>query len=250
VIDFGGAGNDNYTALGFLGRATGLSTGNAQVANTHSEAGVYLKFRLPKLRDSQVYVETLGVDNLTNEVKPIGRLLPFLSVSYQAGYYLPRLTADGRNDFRFEFVILEPNYEFHSDPLYYTFNNHILGDALGPNASEVDLQFGHWFRNLTKGSVDFFVTDRAPKLAGNILVPSAFYGPPSSLSHERGFGVAFDLLTIPESPRLRSDVLTFGKTRFAFEYMQHPNFAPVNSLEGLVSITIGIKPTWEPLVWK
>jgi hypothetical protein len=249
AIMFGGAGNDNYTALGFLGRASGLSTGNAQVANTNSRAGAYLKFRFPKLRDSQVYIETLGEDNLTNEVRPIGRLLPFLSVSYQGGYYLPRVTADGRNDFRFEFVLIEPNYSAHADPLYWEFNNHLMGDYLGPNASEVDLQFGHWFRNLTKGSVDFFFTDRAPKMPDNVLVPAQFYGS-QPLRRENGFGVAFDLLTIPESPRLRSDVLTFGKARFAFEYMQHPNFAPVNSLEGLASITIGIKPTWDALIWK
>ena len=248
TIMFGGAGNDNYTSLGFIGRLSGFATGSATVANTNSRAGIYLKFRFPKLRDSQVFIETLGEDNLSAELRPIGGILPFLSVSYQGGYYLPRLTEDGRNDFRFEFVLIEPNYSVHSDPLYWEYNNHLMGDALGPNASEVDLQFGHWFRNLTKGSVDFFVTDRAPKMPDNIFVPAAFYGP--VLERERGFGIAFDLLTIPESSRLRQDVLTFGKARFAFEYLQHPNFAPVNSLEGLVSITLGIKPTWDALTWK
>ncbi len=132
TIDFGGRHNDFYSPLGFLGRATAFSTGSVSAGNTHQRGGVYLRFFIPSLRNVQVYQEIVGNDNLTAEVSPVGRFLPFLSVSYQGGFYLPRLTADGRTDLRFEYALLEPNDQQHSDSLYWTYNGWLMGDGLGP----------------------------------------------------------------------------------------------------------------------
>jgi hypothetical protein len=249
VIMFGGAGNSNYSLAGFFGRATGFSTGSAAAGNTHSQAGVYLKFRFPLLRDSVLYVETLGQDNLSAEVSPIGGALPFLSVSYQGGYYLPRLTKDGRSDFRFEWKILEPNYESHEDSLYFAYSDRLMDDPLGPNASEIDFQPGHWFSNLTKGSLDLFFSDRAPKLSGNTFVPARYFGPSSTLHHERSVGLAFDLLTIPQNSRLRTDMLAFGRMHLALEYCEHMNFGPPGAYRAVASISIGITPNWDGWSW-
>jgi hypothetical protein len=249
ALMFGGQGNNNYSPFGFIGRATGFNTGSNATGNTNSEAGVYLKFRFPLLRDSVLWVQTLGEDNFTNELRPIGGALPILSVSYQGGYYLPRLTKDGRTDFRFEWKILEPNYQTHSDALYWAYSDRLMDDPLGPNASQIDFQVGRWFPNLTKGSLDLFFSDRAPKVSGNTFVPAQFYGPSSTLHHERSAGLAFDLLSIPQNPRLRDDVLAFGRAHLSLEYCDHMNFAPPGTWRGVVSITVGLKPRWDSLSW-
>jgi hypothetical protein len=249
TIMFGGHGNSNYGWTGFVGRATGFNTGSASTGNTNSQGGVFLRMRFPLLRDSILYVQTLGEDNLSAEVRPIGGIFPWLAVSYQGGYYLPRLTRDGRTDFRFEWKINEPNYQTHSDALYWVYSDRFMDDPLGPNASQIDFQVGRWFANLTKGSADLFFSDRAPKTAENHFVPTQFYGPPSSLHHERSVGIAFDLLTIPQIPRLRDDVLTFGRTHLAMEYSEHMNYGPPGAFRGVVSISIGIKPNWDGLSW-
>ena len=248
TIMFGGRGNNGYSLLGFLGRATAISTGNPSSGNTHSEAGVFLKFRFPLLRNSILYVQTSAGDNFTNELRPIGAALPILSVSYEGGFYLPRLTADGRTDLRFEFEINEPNHETHSDSLYWAYNDHLMEDPLGPNASQINFQIGRWFSNLTKASGDLIFTDRAPKEAGNTFVGRIF-GPPSTLHHERSAGFAFDLLTIPRNLLPRDDILAFGRSRVAVEYCDHMNYAPAGAWRAVASITIGVKPNWDSWSW-
>ncbi len=249
AIMFGGAGNSNYSLAGFFGRATGLNTGNAAAGNTHSEGGVYLKFRFPLLRDSVLYMQTLGGDNLTKEVPLIGGALPFKSVSYQVGYYLPRLTEDGRTDFRIEGKILESNYQTHEDSLYWAYSDRLMEDPLGPNASQIDFQIGRWFPNLTKGSWDLFFSDRAPKVSEDQSVPAQYYGPSSTLHHERSVGGAFDLLTIPQNSRLRADMLAFGRMHLALEYCEHMNYGPPGAYRAVASISIGIKPNWNGWSW-
>jgi hypothetical protein len=248
VLMFGGSGNNFYSPLGFIGRLTGVNTGSTASGNTNAQAGVYLKFRFPRLRDSILYVHTLAEDNFTTELRPIGGALPILSLSYEGGYYLPRLTADGRTDLRFEWTIIEPNYSTHSDSLYWQYNDHLMDDALGPNASEIDFQIGRWFANLTKGSGDLFFTDRAPKGPGNILLPR-IYGPPSSLHHERSAGFAFDLLTMPRGIFPRDNMLTFGRSHISIEYCEHMNYAPAGAWRAVASISIGLKPNWGGWSW-
>jgi len=248
-IMFGGVGNSNYSLAGFFGRATGLNTGNPSNGNTHSEGGVYLKFRFPLFRDSVLYLQTLGGDNLTNEVPVIGGALPFKSVSYQAGYYLPRLTQDGRTDFRIEGKILESNYQTHEDSLYWAYSDRLMEDPLGPNASQIDFQLGRWFPSLTKGSWDIFYSDRAPQVSGGHSVPAQFYGPPSTLSHERSVGMAFDLLTIPQNSQLRANMLAFGRMHLALEYCSHMNYGPPGAYRAVASLSIGLTPNWDGWSW-
>ena len=120
---------------------------------------------------------------------------------------------------------------------------------LGPNASQIDFQFGRWFPNLTKGSWDIFFSDRAPKLSEDQSVPAQYYGPPSTLSHERSVGMAFDLLTIPQNSQLRADALVFGRMHLALEYCGHMNYGPSGAYRAVASISIGIKPNWDGWSW-
>ena len=249
AIMWGGQGNNAYSFAGWLERATSINTGNPSSGNTNSQAGIFLKFRFPRLRDSMLWVQTNAEDNFTAELRPIGGILPILSISYQGGFYLPRLTRDGRTDLRFEWKIIEPNYSTHSDSLYWSYNYRLMDDPLGPNASEIDLQLGRWWSQLTKTSGDIFFTDRAPKVSGNTFVPAVYYGPPSTLHHERSAGISFDILSIPQIPQLHSDVLTFGKTHLSMEYCDHMNFAPAGAFRAVASITIGVKPNWNSFSW-
>src|SRR5262249_21199804 len=74
-IIFGGRDNDHYDNLGFLGRFTGIATGDPADGNTKSRGGIFLKFRIPKLRGLQIYQEMNGADNLTKEVPQIGHYM-------------------------------------------------------------------------------------------------------------------------------------------------------------------------------
>jgi hypothetical protein len=224
AITFGGTHNDNYSPGGFVGRATGFATGTAASGNTNSRGGIYLKFFIPKLRNLEVYQEILGEDNLTNEITGVGRFLPFLAVSYQGGCYLPRLTRDGLTDLRFEFAILEPNYSTHGDSLYWTYDGQLMGDGLGPNATEVDLQMGRWLALSDKVAIDAFYTEQAPHQGSgaNTGYPARFY--PYPLGKEHSYGAAIDLMRLPEELPGRRLGLGSLSARAAVEYAQDLNF--------------------------
>jgi hypothetical protein len=240
VIIFGGTNNSNYGWTGWLGRATGLSTGNPSNGNTHSQAGIFLKLYFPSLRNTQVYQEINGSDNLTKEVRPVGRFLPFLGVSYQGGLYIPRVTADGLTDARFEYAILNPNYASHYTSLYYAYDAALMGDALGPDASGVDLSVNRWFNYQYKAGLDMFYTERAP----------AFYV--AGLSKERGGGIAFDLFKIPTAMNTQNvPALGSLRVRAALEGVHDLNWqrSDTLSMRALVLISGSLTPTWSSLVW-
>ena len=247
TIDFGGRHNDSYSNLGFLGRATGFNTGSPNAGNTHSQGGIFLKFNFPRFRNAQLYQEIMGDDNLNFEVSGVGRFLPFLAVSYQGGLYLPRLTADGLTDLRMEYSILEPNYAEHNDSLYYLYNGWLMGDAMGPNSTRIDLQIGRWLPDLTKASADLYYTERAPNFATNQSYSAAIYGP--VLTKERSGGIAFDVLRIPQTAPWTGDMLVDGRARVALEWVDHMNFGGPGNFRVLVMLLTSLNPAWSNLVW-
>jgi hypothetical protein len=252
TIVFGGRYNDNYSFSGFIGRATGFETGNPTSGNTNSRGGIYLKLYFPSMRNLQVYQEILGEDNLTKEVTGIGRFLPFLAVSYQGGLYLPRLTADGLTDLRFEYAILEPNYSIHSDSLYWTYDNRLMADGLGPNASEVDLAVSRWLGdlNLWNLALDAFFTVRAPGWgqAPNTY-PASIYG--TNLTKERAEGVAFNLMRMDAPVHRYGDGLLAGlAAQIVVENVHALNYNSANnSIRLLISFTASLSSDFT-LKWR
>src|SRR5271167_2802680 len=254
VIMFGGRNNDSYSWAGFFGRASAFSTGTPSSGETHSQAGLWLRIRFPKLRGLLVYQELLADDYAVP---------PFKARSYQGGFYLPYLTRDGRTDLRFEYAILEPNYSMHSDPLYWTNNSYLMGDPLGPNASEIDLALGRWLRNDLKLTGGLFLTDRAPTWGSNTPYPASVYGP--TLVKERSGGVAFDALQIPAEigrtipglatvpipllGRVPIPVLGSAHARVSFEYVDHMNYGNTASFRTMLSISLGLQPTHDTYSW-
>ncbi len=248
AIMFGGRHNNKYSFLGFLGRASALATGNPAGANTNSRAGIYLKFYFPSLRNLEVYQEILGEDNLTKELPPIGRFLPFLAVSYQGGFYLPRLTRDGMTDLRFEYALLEPNYSTHGDALYWTYESQLMGDAMGPNATEVDIQLGRWLDLRDKLSADVFYTEQAPGYDTAVAYPYEFY--PYPLGKEHSGGVAFDFLRLPLPMRKLDGGLATLRARGAVEYVRALNYqAGASSVRFLLMCSLSFTPGWTGWTW-
>lgn len=226
TIIFGGSHNDHYGAAGWLGRATGFATGDPTVGNTNSRAGIFFRIYLPSLRRLQIYQEILGEDNLTAEVRPIGRFLPFLAVSYQGGIYLPELTADGRTSLRLEYAILEPNYSTHSDSLYWTYDGLLMGDPMGPDASRIDLALGRWIdkRDLLEG--DLFYTERAS-------------GPHIPNWHkERSGGLAVDLWRLPGKLPGPMAILCDMHLRAGVEYVNNINFSTTGAFRALLMVSV------------
>jgi hypothetical protein len=248
TIIFGGRGNDHYNLSGFAGRFTGIATGNPANGNTKSRGGLFFKFRLPKLRNIELYQEIVGSDNLTFEVPTFGHYMPFLSVAYQGGFYLPRLTADGLTDLRFEYALLPGAYSVQNgNSLYFTYQDQSVGDPLGPNASQVDLDFGRWFQLRYKADVDFFYTEEAPNLSEGSLrfsfpANSAFY--PYPLTKEHSFGIALGLFSLPAPLRKLNPGLALmrgllgGHAKVAVEYADSLNYQPnAHSIRAMVTLS-------------
>lgn len=249
AIIFGGRGNDRFGLGGFLGRFTGLATGSAARGQTNSRGGVFLKFTLPQLRGTQVYQEILGEDNLTKEIPGIGRFLPFLAVSYQGGVYVPRLTADGLTDFRFEYSLLEPNYSIHDTSLFWTYKNQFTGNALGPNATRVDLKIGRWFDLQYKVSLDVFYTEQAPKVGSNTPFPASLN--PNGLTKARSVGATLDVLRLDARWASAADALVAFHPTLAVEYVSHPNYDPTrNSARIMLMLSTSLRPQLGPWKWE
>src|SRR5215472_14396786 len=235
-IIFGGRNNDHYTFQGFMGRFTGIATGNPANGNTKSRGGGFLKLRFPKWRGLQIYYQMSGADNLTKEVPQIGHYMPFLSVSYQGGAYLPRLTADGLTDLRFEWTINCGDYSIQTgNSLYSIYDGQMFGAPIGPNATQVDVQFGRWLDGIRyKADVDFFYTEEAPSVyQGGIdfsyPANSAFY-PFPKLTKEHSGGVAFALQRLAQTVSMGNyETLMDGKSRVALEYVDRLNYGAPGS---------------------
>ncbi|MBI5694652.1 MAG: capsule assembly Wzi family protein [Nitrospirae bacterium] len=145
--------------LGFnLGRQTGgpgvkagggaeaVIFGGEPADGTNSVAGLEFRYRLPALRDSVVYFEFAGED---------AWFWPFVE-SYVGGVYIPRLTADGRNDLRFEFFygnkIEYADYQF---PQGFTNGNLIMGHSQGGDTKEYFARFTHYFSARNRLAVEY-----------------------------------------------------------------------------------------------
>jgi len=230
TIMFGGASNDNYGWSGFIGRATGLSTGSAANGNTNSQAGLYAKFIFPRFRNVSVYQEVNGEDNLTAEVPKIGHLLPFAAPSFKGGIDIPRLTADGLTTAHFEYSLLSQRYGFHSDSLYWTYKNRLMGDPIGPNGTSYELQVGRWVNYSRKVNFDIFITARDPEL----VVPG------SNTENSEGFAV--ETFQLPSEVRALN-ALSEMRAYAAFEWVHDLNNVPGNnSFRIAVQLTGAISP--------
>ncbi len=119
---------------------------------SNSLAGTEIRYRINWLRGTTVYWEYYGEDSYV--------VIPIVE-SHLAGIYIPRLTADGRNDFRFEFFYGNPiAYTDYKFPEGYTNNGLIMGDAQGGDTKDYYGKFTHYFTLRNNLSLDYFHTER------------------------------------------------------------------------------------------
>jgi len=120
--------------------------------NSNSVAGIDLRFRLPWLRNSELYGEFSGED--------AAAFWPIVE-SYVAGFYLPRLTESGRDDLRFEYFrgneILYTNGTFPGGYLYHDLP---IGHSQGGAAQEFFLRYSHWFSVKNNLALEGYRTSR------------------------------------------------------------------------------------------
>lgn len=143
----GGPGVNN--SLGDMVRGLVGGTG---ADNSNGMAGFEMRYRIPWLRNTELYGEFSGED--TAAFWPIVE-------SYLAGIYIPRLTSDGKNDFRFEFFqgnrILYTNSTF---PAGYLYKNMPIGHSQGGATRDYYSRFCHWFGVRNNLALEYIYTTR------------------------------------------------------------------------------------------
>ncbi len=128
----GGPGVDNSLGSNLRGLVGGTDSDNSK-----SLAGAELRLRLPFLRNTEVYGEFSGEDAAS--------FWPIVE-SYVAGFYIPRLTADGRDDLRFEYYL--GNRILYTNGTYpegYLYHDMPIGHSQGGAAEDFFLRYSHWF---------------------------------------------------------------------------------------------------------
>ncbi len=249
-VMFGGSGNDNYNFGGFLGRATGLHTGNPAGANTNTHFSLFGKIYIPQLRRSQLYGEILGEDsygkilpNSINQYLPLES--PFRVPSYIAGLYCPAITRDGRTTARIEWVLTDREYAVHSDSLYWSYQNALIGDALGPGAWNLNVDGGRWLTLQSKLDLSVFYTYRVPPQGIDDLNKL----PGFDNKDETSVGFAFDFLHLPVEFVRAADSLGEMRARTGVEYVSNINYTTHTSVRALVQLSFGLTPGWPSFVW-
>ncbi|ACM20494.1 hypothetical protein Geob_2140 [Geotalea daltonii FRC-32] len=126
--------------------------GGTSADNSNGMAGFELRYRMPWLRNTELYGEFSGED--TASFWPIVE-------SYVAGFYIPRLTGDGRNDFRFEFFqgnqILYTNGTF---PEGYLYKGLPIGHSQGGAVQDFFARYSHWFSVRNNLALEYIFTQR------------------------------------------------------------------------------------------
>jgi hypothetical protein len=124
--------------------------GNSNHSNTI--AGFALRFRMPWLRNSELYGEYVGEDSWG--------ILPFVE-SYVAGFFVPDLTASGKDDLRFEFFYGNPAlYTDIKFPRGYAFKGMNPGHSQQGGSIEFFLRYSHWFSVRNNLALEYFHTER------------------------------------------------------------------------------------------
>jgi hypothetical protein len=126
--------------------------GGTSADNSNGLAGIETRYRIPWLRNTELYGEFSGEDTAL--------FWPIVE-SYVAGLYLPRLTDDGRNDFRFEFFqgnqIL---YTHGTFPGGYIYKDMPIGHSQGGATQDFFFRVSHWFSVRNNLALEYIYTTR------------------------------------------------------------------------------------------
>jgi hypothetical protein len=140
-----------------------LIFGGGDTNKSNSIAGFELRFRIPWLRNTELYGEYVGEDSAL--------FWPFVE-SYIAGFFIPRLSASGKDDLRFEYFwghqILYTDFKF---PKGYTYHDMPAGHSQGGGSQEFFLRYSHWFSVRNNLALELIHTERGNQ--GRVSLNSA-----------------------------------------------------------------------------
>jgi hypothetical protein len=143
----GGPGVDNGTVETLRGLIGGFNNDNS-----NSLAGFELRFRLPFLRNAELYGEYSGEDAAS--------FWPIVE-SYLAGFYIPMLTPSGADDLRFEYFLGNNILYTHSVYLQgYLRYGLPIGDSQGGATQDFFLRYSHWFSARNNLALEWYRTTR------------------------------------------------------------------------------------------
>lgn len=180
----GGPGVDNG-----LGASLRGLIGGTNADNSNGLAGFEARYRIPWLRNLELYGEFSGEDTAL--------FWPIVE-SYVAGFFIPRLTEDGRNDFRFEFFqgnqILYTSGTF---PEGYNYREMPVGHSQGGATQDFFTRYSHWFTARHNLALEYIYTNRGMtgrvpgqaierKHAGRIFWTLPVYG---EIDAQVGYGI-------------------------------------------------------------
>jgi Capsule assembly protein Wzi len=156
--EFGGPGVSN--GIGDYLRGV---VGGTNADNTNNLGGVELRLRVPFLRNTEIYGEFSGEDS--------AKFWPIVE-SYVAGFFIPRLTAAGRDDLRFEYFLGNAIlYTSGTFPEGYLFHGMPLGHSQGGAAEDFFTRYSHWFSPRNRLALEYFHTERGN--LGRVTVDSS-----------------------------------------------------------------------------
>jgi hypothetical protein len=180
----GGPGVNN----GFGDTMRGL-IGGTSADNSNGLAGFEARYRFSGLRNTELYGEFSGEDTAL--------FWPIVE-SYVAGLYIPRLTDDGRNDFRFEFFQGNQILYTHSTfPEGYIYKDLPLGHSQGGATQDFFFRGSHWFSARNNLALEYIYTTRGmvgrigdqaveKKHAGRVFWNMPLYG---DIDGQLGYGI-------------------------------------------------------------
>ena len=142
---------------------------------------------------------------------------------------------------RFEYALTDKEYSVHSDSLYWTNSNALMGSSLGPGAWQVNFEIDRWLNLQSRIGVDTFYTRRQ-------AIATPFYSPPTR-NTETGYGVALDLLRLPLEVAPLANSLGEMKARAGMEYVTDINYTNDNTFRALVQLSFAFSPSWGGLIW-
>lgn len=137
--------------------------GGTGADNSNSLAGIEMRYRVPWLRNTELYGEFSGEDTAL--------FWPIVE-SYVAGFFIPRLSDDGRNDLRFEFFqgnqILYTNSTF---PEGYLYHGLPIGHSQGGATQDFFTRYSHWFDVRNNLALEYIYTNRgmASRMPGQAI---------------------------------------------------------------------------------
>lgn len=155
---FGGPGVSNKLRAYVNGTFGGTNNDN-----TNNLAGLELRLRFPFLRNAEFYGEFSGEDSAT--------FWPIVE-SYVAGLYVPRLSADGKDDFRVEYF-LGNNILYTSTtfPGGYLYRGMPIGAWQGGASEEVFARYSRWFSVRNNLALEYFHLERGN--TGRVTIDSS-----------------------------------------------------------------------------